>query len=340
MRRFIFLLLSIVAINSLSAQTHRAPAPLFRDPVTDGPADPCVFYNYDEQAWWILYTQRRASSETPGVSFCYATKIGIAESKNNGASWRYRGTLDLEFERGVNTFWAPGIVYWKGTYHLFSTYIRGAAWHWGGNGMIAHYTSKNGWDWKYREIIDVGQQNIIDPALYRDEQGVWHMWYKNCSNSAIYEATSRDLKKWSVGEQVSGVKPPCEAPKVFYMGGYYWMMTDPARGTGLCVYRSTDMKNWQEQGRILTDGSDRKDDYPSACHNDVVIVGDKAYIFYATHPGEINAKRAGKPIESYAGNGPYETRLSALQCAELLVEEGVLKCVRKDFDFYLPTLEK
>lgn len=341
MRKFILLLVAVVAAaGSLTAQTHRAPAPLFRDPVTDGPADPCIFYNYDEQAWWILYTQRRANSEAPGPSFCYATKIGIAESRTNGASWRYRGTLDLEFERGVNTFWAPGIVYWKGTYHLFSTYVRGAATYWGGDGLIAHYTSKNGWDWKYREILDVGHPSIIDPALYRDEQGVWHIWYKNCANSAIYTSTSRDLKHWSEGVQVKGVNPPCEAPKVFRMGDYYWMMTDPARGTGLCVYRSTDMENWQEQGRILTDGSNRMDDYPSACHNDVVVFDDRAYIFYATHPGEDNARRSGMPTLQYSNNQSYDSRRSSLQCAELKLENGELKCVRTDFEFFLPTLKK
>lgn len=166
------------------------------------------------------------------------------------------------------------------------------------------------------------------------------MWYKNCANSAIYESTSRDLKRWSEGKQVEGVKPPCEAPKVFRMGDYYWMMTDPAYGTGLCVYRSQDMKHWEDQGRILTDGSDRKDDYPSACHNDVVVFGDKAYIFYATHPGEVDARKAGKPIQQYCDNPSYDSRRSSLQCAELKLEGDKLVCVRKGFDFFLPTLER
>ena len=140
--------------------------------------------------------------------------------------------------------------------------------------------------------------------------------------------------------QVKGVNPPCEAPKVFRMGDYYWMMTDPARGTGLCVYRSTDMENWQEQGRILTDGSNRMDDYPSACHNDVVVFDDRAYIFYATHPGEDNARRSGMPTLQYSNNQSYDSRRSSLQCAELKLENGELKCVRTDFEFFLPTLKK
>lgn len=338
MRKILFLLLAITACSSVFAQKHRAPAPLFRDPVTDGPADPVVFYNYDEEAWWILYTQRRANCEAGHVAFCYGTSIGIAESKNNGSSWIYRGTLDLDFERGMNTFWAPDIIYHKGTYHLFATYVPGAKIDWGGVGTIQHYTSKNGWDWKHKGQVQVGIENIIDASIFIDDEGLWHLWYKRCNESNIYLSTSRDLKKWTTGVP-AGVNPPCEAPKVFRFGGYYWMLTDPARGTGLCVYRSDDLRNWKEQGRILTDKSKRRDDGPSACHGDVVVVGDKAYVFYATHPGQMDPAVERQSLDK-AGNMPYHRRRSALQCAELILEDGVIKCNRIGFDFFLPNLQK
>ncbi|MGB3778258.1 MAG: hypothetical protein WA960_07850 [Tunicatimonas sp.] len=51
------------AQESLSpTDSFRIPAaPLFRDPVLGGPADPTVFWNHEEQNWWMIYTQRRAN---------------------------------------------------------------------------------------------------------------------------------------------------------------------------------------------------------------------------------------------------------------------------------------
>ncbi|MBE0698764.1 MAG: glycosyl hydrolase, partial [Anaerolineaceae bacterium] len=43
-----------------------APAPLFRDPIYDGAADPTIIWNREEKSWWLLYTNRRATAEGPG----------------------------------------------------------------------------------------------------------------------------------------------------------------------------------------------------------------------------------------------------------------------------------
>jgi len=40
-----------------------APAPLFRDPVHDGAADPTLVWNRQEKCWWMLYTNRRADAD-------------------------------------------------------------------------------------------------------------------------------------------------------------------------------------------------------------------------------------------------------------------------------------
>ena len=69
-----------------------------------------------EKNWWMLYTQRRANSETADVAYCYGNQIGIASSDDHGQSWVYRGTLDLDIEPGHNTFWAPDVVYHNGKY--------------------------------------------------------------------------------------------------------------------------------------------------------------------------------------------------------------------------------
>jgi hypothetical protein len=58
------------------------PAPLYRDPVFDGAADPSLIWNDQERAWWILYTNRRANAPDAqdGVRWCHGTDIGIASS--------------------------------------------------------------------------------------------------------------------------------------------------------------------------------------------------------------------------------------------------------------------
>lgn len=317
------------------AQTHKAPAPMFRDPVTDGAADPVVFWNRAEKCWWMLYTQRRANLNTADVAYCYGNKIGVAQSDDNGASWYYRGTLDLDFEPGHNTFWAPEVVYHKGTYHLFVTYIRGVRNHWGGHPQFIHYTSKNLWDWKYKGSVDFNPgERSIDVTIFPKPDGGWRAWYKNeNAGSQTYCSDSKNLKTWSKGHQaIKG--PGCEGPKVFQFKGYYWMLTDEWRG--LRLYRSNDLDTWESQGLILGEPGTRPDDATNGLHCDVVVLGEKAYVIYFTHPERIKGVEAEEPA---AGVMPYKHRRTSIQCAELLFDNGTLRCDRSDkFDFFLPEL--
>ena len=70
------------------------PAPLYRDPVFDGAADPSLIWNDKERAWWIFYTNRRANAPDAqdGVRWCHGTDIGISSSADGGLTWTYRGT--------------------------------------------------------------------------------------------------------------------------------------------------------------------------------------------------------------------------------------------------------
>lgn len=196
-RKTIYLVLffTTLAPHLLVAQT---PAPLYRDPITDGAADPCMIYNPFEEAWWMLYTQRRANVESADVAYCYGNDIGIAYSKDNGKTWRYRGTLDLEFERGRNTFWAPDVVLHNGVYHMFISYTQGVGNHWGGIATMMHYTSENLWDWECVGPVKLPKENVIDATLLKQPNGVWRMWYKWDSKS-LY-ADSDNLFDWVGGE--------------------------------------------------------------------------------------------------------------------------------------------
>ena len=103
------------------------------------------------------------------------------------------------------------------------------------------------------------------------------------------------------------------------------------------VYRSSDLLTWERQGTILEGATTRPDDGPSGAHGDVIVIGEKAYIVYFTHPGREIHPQAH--MNAY-GNYPYEERRSSLECGELLFRDGTLVCERNDFDFFLPDLTK
>ena len=172
-------------------------APLFQDPIYDGAADPVVIWNHNEQAWWMFYTNRRASEINHGVSYMHGTKIGIASSKDFGKTWIYRGSLDnLEFEPGTNTFWAPEIIFAQGQYHMYISYVRGIPNDWNCERHILHYTSNNLWDWNFRGIIPLSSDRVIDACVFEVTPGKYKMWYKDeVNNSYTYSAESNDLER-------------------------------------------------------------------------------------------------------------------------------------------------
>lgn len=334
--KILFVLLALIPDISKAQEIQQASAPLFRDPVYDGAADPVVFWNHQEKEWWMFYTQRRANENTADVAFCYGNSIGIASSDDHGKSWLYRGTLDLEFERGKNTFWAPDVVYTNGKYHMYLAYIKGVRNHWGGKARMAHYTSDNAWDWKFEGLITLSSENVIDATLFQAKDGTWKMRYKD--NSVTWLAESKDLYNWTWRDKPVIADQKHEGPKVFRFQEKYWMITDQWAGMG--VYKSDDMEKWVKQPNpILVGPSTRPEDTPSGAHGDVVVVGEKAYIFYFTHPGRETHFKATLDAD---GKYPYSEKRSSIQVAELVVNNGVLevKDRNKPFHFYLPDLKE
>ena len=61
---------------------RKAAAPLYRDPITDGAADPVLIWNRQEKTWWMLYTQRRANQETADVAYCYGNYKVVLKGSN------------------------------------------------------------------------------------------------------------------------------------------------------------------------------------------------------------------------------------------------------------------
>jgi hypothetical protein len=300
-------------------------APLFRDPVYDGAADPSLIWNDGERAWWVFYTNCRANAADAqdGVRWCHGTDIGIASSPD-GRTWTYRGTAKgLEFEPGRNTFWAPCLVEHGATYHLFVAYVRGVPADWSGERHIVHYASRDLVHWTFKSVLGLSSAHVIDAFVFPKPSGGWRMWYKDeAHGSHIYAADSEDLDRWVVtGPVITGMAQ--EGPAVFWWRGSYWMLVDRWRGMG--VLKSGDLESWTEQpGAILDSPGTRPDDADIGRHGEVVIQGPHAYLFYFTHP--FGPKYHAQP-------GQHR---SSLQVAELELAGGGIVCDRnRPFDLDL-----
>jgi hypothetical protein len=60
----------------------KVPAPLYRDPIYNGAADPMVIRKESDGKFYMFYTQRRANVPLEDVAYCYGTAIGVAESED------------------------------------------------------------------------------------------------------------------------------------------------------------------------------------------------------------------------------------------------------------------
>lgn len=330
-----FLLFCINAISQQVRDTsmHIAPAPLFRDPIYDGAADPVMVWSREEKCWWMLFSARRANAPTQDVAAYYGTRIGTASTPDHGKTWIFRGYLDLEFEKGWNTFWAPDIIYHNGEYHMFIVYIKGVRNHWGGDANIVHFTGKNLFDWKYQGPLTLSSSKVIDATIFQLPNGKFRIWYKDETRGAnTMMSESSDLVHWETSKEPAIGGRAHEGPKVFKYQNYYWMLTDEWQG--MRVYRSADLDHWEKQGLILDKPGTREDDKPSGAHGDVLVFGDKAYVFYFTHPGRA---KHGELKPDPDGNMFYTNHRTTIQVAPLEFVNGTLEADReKPFDFYLP----
>lgn len=304
-------------------QEIRLPAPLFRDPIYDCPTDPTVIWNREEKKWMLFYTQRRATDVAVGVSWVHGTKIGVAESED-GAKWLYRGTLEgLDIEHGCNTFWAPEILWAKGEYHMYVSYITGVPTDWDYPRRMLHYVSENLWDWEYRGEVKLSSGRVIDACVFEVSPGLFKMWYKDENHeSRTYAAESRDLYSWTVvGEEVSDCAQ--EGPNVFALGGKIWMISDFWHG--LAVYTSDDCAHWTRCPNLLDASGTRPMDRGLGHHADVVVRGDRAFLFYFCHPYACELPADGNRREDFTDQ---QRNVAVVQAAELFVRDGVLVCDR------------
>ena len=258
-----------------------------------------------------------------------ALNMGIASSDDGGKTWVYRGTANgLNYEKGRNTYWAPEVIEHEGTYHMYVSYVQGIPSSWEYPRAILHYTSLNLWDWKFESKLSLSSERVIDACVFRLKDGQWKMWYKDeLHGSFSYTAYSRDLYNWTVGE-AEITDCPHEGPNVFWFHEKYWLITDTWEGMG--VYVSEDAHNWKRCKDILAEPGNRRDDGTIGNHGDVLVINDKAYIFYFTHP-EVSAEQRKNPDFCWE----YRHKRSSIQVAELVFENGELICDRNHVELEL-----
>lgn len=301
------------------------PAPLFRDPIYDGPTDPVVIWNHKENCYFMFYTQRRSTAVHIGVSSIHGTAVGVASSPD-GVHWLYRGTLNLEYEPGQNTFWAPEVIYVNGVYHMYVSYVPGIPTNWNYTRRILHYTSSDLWNWQFERVLSLSSDRVIDACVYETEPGTYKLWFKDeVHQSHTYSAVSHDLYNWEVlGDEISDCAH--EGPNVFKLGGKIFMITDTWDGLG--VYTSDDFSHWVRQEKnLLKEPGTRPMDGQIGNHADVVVKDEHAYIYYFVHPDYSKEQRStpGYPFTE------KEAR-TVIQMAELTLKNGLLCCDRdKDF---------
>ncbi|SHH32105.1 family 43 glycosylhydrolase [Wenyingzhuangia marina] len=312
------LVMCSVSIKAQHNEKNIADKPLFRDPVFDGAADPSIIWSDEEQKWLMFYTNRRANDTSiKGIDWVHGTKIGVAES-TDGAHWTYKDTCNINYHLKDVTYWAPEVIKYKNTYHMYLTIVPGIFKDWYHPRYIIHLTSKNLMDWGYQSKLTLASERCIDADVFQLPDGTFRMYYNNENDGkSIYYADSKDLYHW-VDSGVKVVKDRGEGPVVFTWKGKNWMMNDAWKGLG--VYASDDFVDWKRQEKnILQMPGTGKDDGVKGGHPDVIVNDGSAYVFYFTHPGR-TAENEGKDNT--------QTRRTSIQVAELEYLNGNIICNR------------
>jgi len=305
-------LMLFVATPVLAAN---APKPLYRDPVYDGAADVSTVYDWAHKRWTMFYTNRRATLKLPDpgdVSWVHGTPIGIATSKD-GVKWAYHGTANIPASCTGATLWAPELYEEAGTYHMWLTVVPGVFKTWDGTRKIVHLTSRDLRRWSCGDTVDVGSDHIIDASVVKLDNGAYRLWFKDeRKGSRIFAADSPDLVHWTrLDTPVADVA--AEGPKVFRFKGYWWMVADAWKG--LIVLRSEDARTWTPQEeRLLEAPGTKPTDTAKGQHADVIVNGDRAFIYYFVHQG----------AEPEARTDKWWYQRTVIQVAELKYADGKL----------------
>ena len=88
MRFFLSIMLCVCSVAMTCQADVVAEAPAFRDPVTDGAADPCVVFNRVENMWFMFYTRVASVIPMPTMMPTTTVPMSIAAHRYKLPSWR------------------------------------------------------------------------------------------------------------------------------------------------------------------------------------------------------------------------------------------------------------
>jgi hypothetical protein len=173
--------------------------------------------------------------------------------------------------------------------------------------------------WNQPRRLELASDRVIDPSIERMPDGTWRLYYNDeRSGKSIHYAESPDLSAWT--DKGLAFKSRGEGPKGFRWQGKFWVIIDEWKGLG--VFRSDDGLRWDKQPEnLVASAGTGPDDGVPGDHCDVVVSGNRAYLFYFTHPG-----RRGPD----ARKDGYEQRRSSIQVTELHEAAGWLTCNRDE----------
>ena len=319
--RSIVVAAAILSAAACSARTEsvvykEADSPLYIDPVYNGSTDPMVCYNPNTRSYYMYYTSRRSNVEgLGGIESIHGTPIGIAESKDGGATWEYIGDAAIDYAPDENpTYWAPEVIWNEGLFHMYLTYVPGIFNDWNHPRDIVHLTSSDGISWHTESVLQLAVRKVIDACVAQLPDGTWRLWYNNePDGKTIFYADSPDLYNWTDKGKVTSIVTNGEGPNVFTLGGKNYMIVDEWKG--LSVFTSEDFDNWTKQdGAYLVNGENGQ---YRGNHADVEVVDGHAYMFYFSGIHQTDPETGA----------PVRRRGSAVYVTELLVgEDGNLYC--------------
>jgi hypothetical protein len=162
-------------------------------------------------------------------------------------------------------------------------------------------------NWYYESTLSLASDRVIDASVFKKDKRSWRLYYNNeRAGKSMYYADSPDLYSWiDSGIRVISDRGG-EGAKVFRWKGTNWMIVDNWDGLG--VYHSDDLMHWTRQPEnLLKEPGTGRDDGAKGQHCDVIVSGERAFIYYFVH---------------------LTPRITRLQVAELEYLDGKISCDR------------
>ena len=225
-------------------------------------------------------------------------------------------------QRRANVPNLPGVAYCYGTkIGIAASSDNGRSWYYIGHANLPEPDQGENTFWAPDVFVDGDTYYMIVTYI----TGV-HLNWGGKTRMLFYK--SKDLKSWTTTGNCEIKANGHEAPIVFHWKGKYWNIIDEWNlgYVGLHCDESDDATNWTYNPSILNTPGMRPDDNDQGRHCDVVVVDDRAFIVYFTHPGRVYASN-GVEIEE----NTWEYKRSSLQMAELELVDGKIVCDRDKY---------